>query len=154
MEKKIYIVTSGEYSDYRIERVFSTKGKANEFIQQQGSDFRIEEFVIDEEKVKKEEKIWDVEINIDNNSVIESIPCNFLRREEGTCEYHECMFNNVVDLYVKADSMDKAIKIAKERYFAIKSNDYIWMRLTRPCNDSLWNKYERFNIRTNEFIKP
>lgn len=29
MEKKIYIVTSGEYSDYRIERVFSTKEKAN-----------------------------------------------------------------------------------------------------------------------------
>lgn len=150
MEKKIYIVTSGEYSDYGIERVFSTKEKANEFVQQHGSDFRIEEFVIDDEKVKKEEKIWYVEINIDDNSVHQSIPRNFLCREEGTCEYHEYMFCNVVDLYVKADSMDKAIKIAKERYFAIKANDYIWSTLTKRENI---NKVF-FNIHTNEFIKP
>ena len=151
MEKKIYIVTSGEYSDYTIERVFSTKEKANEFVQQHGTDYRIEEYVIDEEeKVKKEEKIWDVEIDIDDNSVIQSIPRNFLCREEGTCEHHEYFQNDVVDLYVKADSMDKAIKIAKERYFAIKANDYIWSTLTKRENI---NKVF-FNIHTNEFIKP
>ena len=150
MEKKIYIVTSGCYSDYTIERVFSTKEKANEFIQQHGTDYRIEEYVVDEEKVKKEEKIWDVEIDIDDNSVIQSIPRNFLCREEGTCEHHEYFQNDVVDLYVKADSMDKAIKIAKERYFAIKANDYIWSTLTK-CENI--NKVF-FNIHTNEFIKP
>lgn len=150
MEKKIYIVTSGCYSDYTIERVFSTKEKANEFIQQHGTDYRIEEYVVDEEKVKKEEKIWDVEIDIDDNSVIQSIPRNFLCREEGTCEHHEYFQNDVVDLYVKADSMDKAIKIAKERYFAIKANDYIWSTLTKRENI---NKVF-FNIHTNEFIKP
>lgn len=149
MEKKIYIVTSGEYSDYRIDAVFTTKEKANEFIQQQGSGFRIEEFVIDEEKVKKEEKIWDVEINIDDNSVNKSIPRIFLCREEGTCEYHEYFRNDVVDLYVKADSMDKAIKIAKERYFAIKAKDYIWSTLTKRENIN----QVFFNIHTNEFIK-
>ena len=150
MEKKIYIVTSGCYSDYTIERVFSTKEKANEFIQQHGTDYRIEEYVVDEEKVKKEEKIWDVEIDIDDNLVIQSIPRNFLCREEGTCEHHEYFQNDVVDLYVKADSMDKAIKIAKERYFAIKANDYIWSTLTKRENI---NKVF-FNIHTNEFIKP
>ena len=149
MGKLIYIVTSGCYSDYRIERVFSTKEKANEFIQQHGTDYRIEEYVVDEEKVKKEEKIWDVEIDIDDNSVIQSIPRNFLCREEGTCEYHEYFWNDVVDLCVKADSMDKAIKIAKERYFAIKSNDYIWSTLTKRENI---NKVF-FNIHTNKFIK-
>ena len=118
MEKKIYIVTSGCYSDYTIERVFSTKEKANEFIQQHGTDYRIEEYVVDEEKVKKEEKIWDVEIDIDDNSVIQSIPRNFLCREEGTCEHHEYFQNDVVDLYVKADSMDKAIKTEwRERHY-------------------------------------
>lgn len=30
MEKKIYIVTSGDYSDYRIDAVFTTKEKAEE----------------------------------------------------------------------------------------------------------------------------
>lgn len=149
MEKKIYIVTSGCYSDYRIEQVFSTKEKANEFIQQHGTDYGIEEYVVDEEKVKKEEKIWNVEINIDDNSVNQSIPRNFLCREEGTCEYHEYMSHDVVDLYVKADNMDKAIKIAKERYFAIKANDYIWSTLTKRENIN----QVFFNIHTNEFIK-
>jgi hypothetical protein len=50
--------------------------------------------------------------------------------------------------------MDRAVKVAKERYFAIKSNEYIWQRLMRPCSDSWWDKYEIFNIKTNEFIKP
>ena len=35
---KIYIVTSGEYSDYAIDAVFSTEEKAHEYIQQHGSD--------------------------------------------------------------------------------------------------------------------
>jgi len=32
-EEKVYIVTSGEYSDYKIEAVFSDKGKAEEFVE-------------------------------------------------------------------------------------------------------------------------
>lgn len=30
---KIYIVTSGDYSDYRVNAVFSTREKAEEYIQ-------------------------------------------------------------------------------------------------------------------------
>ena len=157
MEKKIYIVTSGDYSDYRIERVFSTKEKANEFVQQHGTDYRIEEYVVDEE-IKKEQKLWLIAFDTKNNKLLSAVShapndCNIefidtCKRQDSVCNDSSIIF------WLEADTMDRAIKVAKERYFAIKSNEYIWMRLTRPCNDSLLDKYERFNIRTNEFIKP
>lgn len=157
MEKKIYIVTSGEYSDYGIERVFSTKEKANEFVQQHGTDYRIEEYVVDEE-IKKEHKLWLIAFDIKNNklrSAVSHATNDFNIKFIDTCKRQDSV-GNVSSIFfgLKADTMDRAIKIAKERYFSIKSNEYIWMRLARPCNDSLWDKYERFNIRTNEFIKP
>ena len=46
---KIYIVTSGEYSDYTIDAVFSTKEKAEEYVQQYGTNYRVEDYDIDEE---------------------------------------------------------------------------------------------------------
>lgn len=55
MSNKVYIVTSGEYSDYRINAVFSTREKAQEFLdicnQNQrdliGSSAEIEEWDLD-----------------------------------------------------------------------------------------------------------
>lgn len=72
-----------------------------------------------------------------------------------------CFFNPLwrveryISFYVNADSMDRAIKIARERYAAIKANEYIMLRLSRPYDiDELGIKrYERFNVKTNEFIK-
>jgi hypothetical protein len=46
--KKIFIVTSGEYSDYHIEGVFSTKKLAEEFVATLSRDARVEEYALDE----------------------------------------------------------------------------------------------------------
>ena len=54
--------------------------------------------------------------------------------------------------YVQSETMDKAIKIASERLAAIKSNDYIWLRLIRPELVNRNAVYERFNVKTNEFV--
>jgi len=157
MENKIYIVTSGNYSDYTIERVFSTKEKANEFVQQHGTDYRIEEYVVDEE-IKKENKLWRIAFDIKNNNLqyANSRDLNdFNIKYIDTCQRQDSVCSeSSIDFWLEADTMDRAIKVAKERYFAIKSNEYIWLRLSRPCSGSWWNKYERFNIRTNEFINP
>lgn len=59
---KVYIVTEGEYSDYHIEEVFSTRKKAEEFI----------------EKYKEVEEYWYGEIEeyeIDSISDIKIIRC-------------------------------------------------------------------------------
>ena len=54
--KKVYVVTSGEYSDYRIVAIFSTEQKAQEYIDKYGTDnvlsyssygYAIDEYEID-----------------------------------------------------------------------------------------------------------
>ena len=124
---KIYIVTSGDYSDYGIEAVFSTKEKAEEYVQQHGTNYRIEDYDIDEEVVKKEIKIWEVIMCFDNFEVIE---CNVGLYGDGwgshmkdTFKYFLTWVNQErVSLYVEADCMDRAIKIASERIAQIKAN--------------------------------
>jgi hypothetical protein len=46
-QKKVYIVTHGDYSDYRIDGVFSTKERANEFIRTRVRYGDIEEWDVD-----------------------------------------------------------------------------------------------------------
>lgn len=59
---KVYIVTEGEYSDYHIEAVFSTRENAEKFIAARDTayylgDYEIEELDLDETQVETEDKI-------------------------------------------------------------------------------------------------
>lgn len=154
--KKIYIVTSGCYSDYSIEAVFTTQDKANDYVQQHGTDYRIEEYELDEE-VTKQVQVWRVEFNIDTKELSESVTCYKADEYRDTCRVIRYLHGggSLIWFFVDADSMDKAIKIASERFAAIKSNDYIWSRLTTPYATNRFGlpQFERFNTKTNEFIK-
>lgn len=46
--KKVFIVTSGEDSYYAIEKVFSTKEKANAYVVGKGEQYRIEEYLLND----------------------------------------------------------------------------------------------------------
>lgn len=154
MEKKIYVVTAGEYSDYRIEAVFSTEEKAYEYVQQNGTDFCIEEYNLDEEVVK-ETKLWAIEFEIESNRNKHSSPVTNMELKD-TCKVTEYLsFKPYITFYVEAETMDRAIKIASERFASVKANEYIWLRLTRPYAMGAFNgkKFERFNVKTNEFTK-
>lgn len=120
---KIYIVTSGDYSDYRIDEVFSTKEKAEEYVQQHGTDYRIEDYDIDKE-VKKETKIWCVKMRFDNFEVSECFGGGSLSLRKDTFEYFfdDWAMIGYIILYFEADCMDMAIKIANERAAQIKAN--------------------------------
>ena len=61
-ENKVYVVTAGEYSDYRIEGVFSSREKAEEYINHSTNpDLNgIDEWVPDEKKPAKGEKMFEV----------------------------------------------------------------------------------------------
>ena len=159
MEKKIYIVTSGDYSEYNINAVFTTKEKANEYIQQHGTEYRVEEYNLDEE-VDKEVKLWRIDISLKDNSLIEVSALayrdkDYQDKRRDTCSVYETFRNgNCMKFFVDADSMDKAIKIVSERFAAIKANEYIWLRLTRPYDIGMYGReYETFNVKTNKFTK-
>lgn len=156
MEKKIYIVTSGEYSDYGIDAVFTTKEKAVYYVEQHGTDYNIEEYNLDEEVVK-ETKLWLVEFEIESQEIKHASPTTYnIDKNKDTCEVTEYLsFNPYMVFYVEANTMDRAIKIARERFAAVKANEYIWLRLTRPyaMGGIFGKKFERFNVKTNEFTK-
>ena len=54
---KVYIVTSGDYDDYSIDEVFSTKEKAEEYIEYFGDGYHIEEYDMDNPIEPKEKKL-------------------------------------------------------------------------------------------------
>lgn len=50
---EIYIVTSGEYSDYHIERVFQSKEKAEKYVQARGNVPEIEIYELSDDKINQ-----------------------------------------------------------------------------------------------------
>ena len=67
--KKIYIVTSGEYSDFHIDKVFSTKKLAHKFIGNGGEQFSIETWDVDKKSEGKIRQIFEIWIRLDNGEL-------------------------------------------------------------------------------------
>ena len=158
-KKIIYIVTSGEYSDYTIDAVFTTKEKAVDYVEQHGTDYNIEEYELDEE-VEKKTQLWRIEFCVEDGKLSGACPTSYDRNKVvDTCYIFDTLGYRkevpYIRFYIDADSMDRAVKIARERFDAVKANEYIWLRLTRPYGINMYGgkKYEIFKVKTNEFIK-
>lgn len=153
MEQIIYIVTTGEYSDYTIVAVFSTKKKADEYVQQHGTNYNVEEYNLDEEVVKKTQ-LWSVTFSVEDCKMSFAYPTTQYLDKRDCCHINKT-YPQDINFYVESDSMNRAIKIARERFAAVKANDYIWLRLTRHYVIDRYGrkKHEIFNVKTNEFIK-
>lgn len=158
--KEIYIITSGDYSDYNIEAVFSTREKAEEYIQQHGTQYRIEPHGVDEE-VKKNNNIWWVDMRLDNFElqdcgVIYSTN-NYTDKDKDIFKYIDSWNKNgVICQYIEADCMDRAIKIASERIAQIKANkDIFYARAFTKTIDPYFRipTYPRVRYRTGEIVK-
>ena len=158
---KIYIVTSGDYSDYTIEAVFSTKEKAEEYVQQHGTNYRIEDYDIDEE-VKKETKIWCVKMSFDNFEVSECrswfLVDEWCYHTKDTFEYYlDWKKEEYIRLYIEADCMDRAIKTASERIAQIKANkDMLYAKAFQKVQDPFFKystSYPTVYYKTGEIMK-
>ena len=118
MNKEVFIVTCGEYSDYRIDAIFSTNNKAEEYVQQKGDYYRIETHSVDSEVVNVSDKVWVVELRINDHKVLSCSPSEYSSRIIDTIRvFGDIYFNSSksIEFVLVADSMDKAKKIANER---------------------------------------
>ena len=157
MEKKIYVITSGEYSDYHIVAIYSTRELADEFVQCNGDGYEIEEYNLNE-PISKEKKLWLITFDVESGELESATTNDHYKVEEkkDICFYCDSYMDVArMHLYVESETMDKAKKIACDRFASIKANQYIWLRLTRPYLINKYGKklYEKYNIRTNEFTK-
>ena len=139
-ENKAYVVTAGEYSDYRIEGVFSSREKAEEYINHSTNpDLNgIDEWVPDEKKPDKGEKMFEV------TSAFDKIDFHVSGREHYPIEYKDLMQYYIkwdkshnIHFYIYTDTRERAIKIASERLRKVKAEEHFrYPLLRRPVTTS------------------
>lgn len=135
-----YVVTSGEYSDYRVDGVFSAKEKADSFVTK-AKDRTIEQYNIDDEEQLREESWYRIDVHICTSSKVENVFVHDLCKSgkyfdavrftlrEGADDYFS--------FYLKALNRDKAKAIALERFhalLAVESSHFPMLRWTRVIN--------------------
>ena len=114
----IYVVTSGEYSDYSIRALFSTKELAQDFIDIQPNPqyHRIEEYEIDkfERHIREDMRCYRVAMDIDGNSSV--YPSDFDSNDEEYLNlYHQSNGVKSFVTYLYAKDEAHAAKIANEK---------------------------------------
>ena len=143
--KTAYVVTSGEYSDYSVDGVFSDKAKAYLFVNKAG-DRTIEEYDIDDEEQLREECWYEIEISIYKSLKVKGVSVHNLRLLD---KYFDAVrftlrdnVNGYFSFYLKALNRDKAKAIALERFHALLAVEpshfpmLRWTRVRKPCYGS------------------
>ena len=138
--KTAYVVTSGEYSDYRVDGVFSDKEKAVSFAKK-AEDRTIEKYNIDDEEQLRKEYWYEISIRIDNSSKANNVSVNDLSQSG---QFFDAVrfrsgegIGNCFYFYLKAIDRDKAKAIALERFhalLAVESSHFPMLRWTRDIS--------------------
>lgn len=134
-EAKVYIVSDGEYSDYHICGVFSTKAKAQEFIDSGGGG-GIEEHILDVWRPNM--GVWSFWIDINTGDIIRESRSSDL--EEPTESTHASAWpdEQAIRIDVNHGDRERAVKISSEHFARIKLH---------------WETAERLN-RDNPYVGP
>lgn len=135
--KTAYVVTSGEYSDYRVDGVFSDKEKADSFVTK-AEDRTIEQYNIDDEEQLREENWYRIDVHMCTSSKVKNVFVNDLRKSG---EYFDAVrfilredADDYFSFFLKALNHDKAKAIALERFhalLAVESSHFSMLRWTR-----------------------
>lgn len=163
---KVFIVTSGCYSDYQIEAVFSSEERAKEYINAKGTDcdWEISEYIVDSESVDKVNAMYEVYIDINTGEVTVYGRCG-----QGTgwdysyySERRDCILYDGykdVRMWIESDSMERVKKVASERWMQVKALQqvafpYLYKKVVDdrkhfglPCHE-----YPMYNFFTKKII--
>lgn len=130
--KKVYVVTSGEYSDYGIDAIFATEEEANKFVNEVIGNTEDNYDVIEWELNTIKEK-YTYEIDIDWESFnVDNIRLSG-RHGRGINYISYSGYSKRLNLCVQADTAKRAIKIASERLTQIKALEDIKFPYLRKC---------------------
>ena len=154
-ENKVFVVTSGEYSDYRIERVFSTRKKALEYLDTKDDGYTLEVFDLDE-PIERNTHVYKISFELDKKKVW-NVSIVWDKRYKDMIHIGSRYFNNrnTLDIYVESDSRKRALKIASERYGAIIAGEqtmypYLRVGVLRHYSSSIYPAFFDFN--TGEMV--
>ena len=135
--KIIYAVTSGDYSGYQIEGLFSTQKKAEEYIEHTYDPgyYRIEEYLLDGERPNREEKLFHVSIGYEdfNAKISDRYEKNCFRAEELRDTFHLSESGKYAEMYFVTTEPKRALKIASEWLAQIKAEEWRYPLMHTKC---------------------
>lgn len=146
--KTAYVVTSGGYSDYHIDGVFSEKEKADFFADKDG-DRSVEEYDIDDEQMLRQENWYDVKIYVGESLETRDVSVQKLSYDSENKIFDAVMFSKpegdsrYFSFYLAAINRGKAKAIALERFhalLAVESSHFPMLRCVRIVNP--WRDYK------------
>ena len=146
--KTAYVVTSGEYSDYHIDGVFSDKEKAV-FFADKDNVRSVEEYDIDDEQMLRQEDWYKVEIYVGESFESKDVSVRKLSYNSENKPFDAVMFSKTQEncmyfsFYLAAINRGKAKAIALERFhalLAVESSHFPMLRCVRIVDP--WRDYK------------
>ena len=114
---KVFVVTDGIYSDYHIVAVFSSREKAEKFVARytwkETENTCIEEYSLDQHNIGEMIPCICVELNRFDGEICSHE--NYIAEEKQPTRYAECLIS-FLSVYVQTDDVERAYKIAKEKW--------------------------------------
>ena len=112
MDKKVYVVTQGDYSSYRIKGVYTSRYKARKVLKLHGEDARIETYKLND-MGKYPQNMYPWRVRMDKHGDVQSV-------NNGSCEYfkekHSFESNDeILSVNVWAKNQKHAVKIVNEQ---------------------------------------
>ena len=165
-EKKVYVVTAGYYSDYRIEAIFDSKEKADEYyIHSCDSEIHEpEEWVLNQKGANKDMKLYYLRSDYDDVN----FKARYIHSEGDEVDEFSNLFYAhrsryqkdkwIIGFWVKATNIEQAAKIAAERLAIVKAEEHIQFPLLRHLcgfteNDGHYNeRYPVYDFHSRELI--
>lgn len=157
-DNKAYVIIEGKYNNRHIDRVFSKKELAYEYLDARGDGYYLEEYGLDE-PIERQTKIFSVKVAIDNKKIIEID--EFLK---GKLQFKDIVqfterhrylthvrhgYNNIPALrfFIESDSRERAIKIALERFEEVIAQErvkfpYLRARVVMQCGSLMRPMYD------------
>ena len=131
---KVFIVTSGEYSDYGIDRVFSTEEKAKEWVDvitsMYNGNYNIEQYELDAPIPERKEYLF-FEAYIENNTIIKSNFEFYLADEPTDIKFFRQINGSydIVGIGTIKLRQDESIESAKERAVKVVQDEFYKWRM-------------------------
>ena len=162
--KKVYVVTSGEYSDYGIEGIFDSREKAEEYINHSAdSDLNdIKEYNLNELKPDKSEKLFELRSGFDNiDFKVTGCMSNTMLYKDLMCFKASTSWGDEDQavFFVRSETRERAIKIASERLRQVKAEEHFRYPLLRRSIGVKVKGYEQqiypfVHYHTGEVVLP
>jgi len=122
---KVYIVTSGSYSDYGIHEVFSTEDEAKKYIDAVGTDddWEVEEYEVDPTDWKDSRGIYCIKINRMSGNVSVGYRYDETERyaDHNKVDCFQYEGGDLIRMWLKGNSREGVKKVAAERWIQVKA---------------------------------